>query len=972
MDYQRLLLDDFGIFQRAELHDLKSGLTVIAGPQRAGKTTFMEALRRLGYGITQGEDIPPPTDTYQLGAELSHEDAEYRLSVEGYSDPHLRALTHDDSDAPQRTTNHIFGELSKEQYRQLYTLSLNQLQRLPPTIEEPEDLSRVLLGAAYGSIADLPRIREMFNEKAHDIGRKRGHPRYGEFSDAYDQIQAAQDDLKAANEQVETYDEKRETLQKVEEQLDELQTEREELEQEQRRLTVVQQFFDDLHRYRRLGEQLDEVNPERREAFPDSGLERAEDLARKFEDACAAVEGARDDFVAESTATEPAARRDELLAVADELNEYQSEVSGWQERLSSLQEDREKLEKQRDDIETRIQQLRDDWSGEFDEIRQVETDLVSRDAVKQAVTSVTDAQDDVETLDTELDATRERKNQVEKQLASAEEDGGSRQGLLIAAGGGIVGVFAAIGLAVAISAVAGVILGALLVLVAAAIAFRQSGDGAGGGSQRTQLQAQQNNLEQEIADLKKQYDQATESLEQAQKELDAIRKRLELSDDLSPEGVQEFHNAVVDLRTEIDEFEQHETEYKEERAAVAEVLRAAAETVERVQSFEWDDEAPLDHAEALFVAVEQAAAEADLAADWKRARDDRADVQAAVIAFFEEWDSADITASELTDADPDTVEAALDDAIAEGERLAEAADYREEQKEIENKICARFRVDAVKKAFAAAYDAPEEAEVDDWYLDAFETIADQYADVQEVEDRLNAIDSRLDEIESKREELTNDRAELNQELEQLASEDDLIAARRDIQEGTRSIARLAEEYATYRIAEHITERLQDRFIEETTGPLLDEASEIFARITDEYDGIAHTGELDDLDFRVLQDSETVLGRSELSRATAEQLFMAVRLARIRQIETPLPVVLDDALTNFDPAHSARTAQLIDDLATTNQVFFLTAHPAFVELTAEYADVAQFWWLDNGRFEGPFDEPERVTAELAASPLSPNQ
>lgn len=75
--------------------------------------------------------------------------------------------------------------------------------------------------------------------------------------------------------------------------------------------------------------------------------------------------------------------------------------------------------------------------------------------------------------------------------------------------------------------------------------------------------------------------------------------------------MKEFHDAVVDLQTEIDEFEQHETEYKSDRTELANELQAAAETVKRVQSFEGDDEVPLDRAEALFDAVEQAAAEAD-------------------------------------------------------------------------------------------------------------------------------------------------------------------------------------------------------------------------------------------------------------------------------------------------------------------------------------------------------------------------
>lgn len=964
MHYKRLLLDDFGVFQRAELRDLEPGLTVIAGPQRAGKTTLMEALRRLGYGITQGEDIPPPADTYRLGAELTHAGDDYRLDVEGYGDPYLAPLARGDSDVPQRATDDIFGALSKQQYRQLYTLSLNQLQRLPPTIEEPEDLSRVLLGAAYGSIADLPEVRAKFDELADDIGGELGRPMFVQFRDAYQRIEEGQDQLEAANAQVEEHDEAQAELRELEEHLAELQTERDGLAMEQRRVNVVQQFFEEFDRYRRLGEQVDEIDPARQEAFPDDGLERAERLAEAFDDAREAADEAREEFVEETSVDDPGAQRNALLEVTDELDDYRSEVSGWRERLRSIRGEREELRERRSDIEARIDRLRADWTGTFSEAREIETDLVSRDAVEQAVTAVTEAEEETEELETELEAKRERKQQVEDQLAGAEGDGGSRQGLLIAAGGGVVGVLAAIGLAVATNPIVGVVVGAVIVLIAAGIALRRGGDGDG-GSQRTQLRAQKNTLDQEITELEEQYERSQSTLEEARERLESVRERLGVGDDLSPDGVRQFHGAVVDIQADIAAFAEDERQHQAEHEELTTELRAVAGTVARVQSFEWDDDSPLEHAETLFDAVERAAAEAELAADWATARDNRAEVQADIAAFLKEWDTDEIDAETMADADPDIVAAAIEDAIAEGERLTEAAQQRDERLGIESDIRARFRVDAVRDAFEADYDPPADADVEEWYLDAFEAVADQYASLEEVERRLNAIDTRVEEIDEEREQLQQQQAELNQELDRLASEDDLIGARRTIQQGAQEIDRLAEEYATYRIAEDITERLQDRFIEETTGPLLDEAGRIFARITNEYDGLEHTGELENLDFRALRDDESGQGRSELSRATAEQLFMSVRLARIRQIETPLPVVLDDALTNFDPAHSARTIQLIDELATTNQVFFLTAHPAFVELTAEHADVTQFWRLDDGRFEGPFDESGEATAELNA-------
>lgn len=97
-------------------------------------------------------------------------------------------------------------------------------------------------------------------------------------------------------------------------------------------------------------------------------------------------------------------------------------------------------------------------------------------------------------------------------------------------------------------------------------------------------------------------------------------------------------------------------------------------------------------------------------------------------------------------------------------------------------------------------------------------------------------------------------------------------------------------------------------------------------------------------------SKITHGVSELSRATAEQLFLAVRLARIKQTEVSLPIVIDDAATNFDPGHAARVFEFLDGLAETSQVFFLTCHPGFVHLASSNGAESQYWRLDDGRFK----------------------
>ena len=73
---------------------------------------------------------------------------------------------------------------------------------------------------------------------------------------------------------------------------------------------------------------------------------------------------------------------------------------------------------------------------------------------------------------------------------------------------------------------------------------------------------------------------------------------------------------------------------------------------------------------------------------------------------------------------------------------------------------------------------------------------------------------------------------------------------------------------------------------------------------------------------------------ELSRGTAEQLYLALRFGPIEEFARhaePLPVVMDDILVNFDAERAARAADAIRDLATRHQVIYFTCHAPTAEL-----------------------------------------
>jgi uncharacterized protein YhaN len=98
----------------------------------------------------------------------------------------------------------------------------------------------------------------------------------------------------------------------------------------------------------------------------------------------------------------------------------------------------------------------------------------------------------------------------------------------------------------------------------------------------------------------------------------------------------------------------------------------------------------------------------------------------------------------------------------------------------------------------------------------------------------------------------------------------------------------------------------------------DEGSEIEALVTVSRDGERHTPD-------------------QLSRGTAEQLYLAVRLALAADFtgrSTSLPVIVDDCLVNFDPQRQRGIAQALADYARERQLLLFTCHPETERIFSE--------------------------------------
>ena len=93
---------------------------------------------------------------------------------------------------------------------------------------------------------------------------------------------------------------------------------------------------------------------------------------------------------------------------------------------------------------------------------------------------------------------------------------------------------------------------------------------------------------------------------------------------------------------------------------------------------------------------------------------------------------------------------------------------------------------------------------------------------------------------------------------------------------------------------------------------------------------------------IVESSGKVKDVTALSRGTAEQLYLAMRLALIDEyssISEPMPILMDDAMVNFDADRLRAVCDSIVDISGRHQLLVLTCHTSLAEQLRDAASAA---------------------------------
>lgn len=203
---------------------------------------------------------------------------------------------------------------------------------------------------------------------------------------------------------------------------------------------------------------------------------------------------------------------------------------------------------------------------------------------------------------------------------------------------------------------------------------------------------------------------------------------------------------------------------------------------------------------------------------------------------------------------------------------------------------------------------------------------------------LEELSGRIEELESLRTRLQDTFTRSKAELDRLDGSAEAAQAAAEAETLGAALVEEAEEYLRLEIAHAILLECAETYRSAQQDPVLERAGHLFGELTrGRFSGVELDPDEDPPVIVARRSGGELLRVHQLSEATADQLYLALRLAsleRYAQEDRALPFTVDDIFMTFDDARTRAALQVLDGMADRFQVIVFTHHEHLAALARQ--------------------------------------
>ena len=828
MNFKKLFIKDFGIFRHQSLKKINSNINIIGGLNRAGKTTFLEMLRYLPYGFPKKDSFIPANNKYDVEAVLEYQDQNYNLLTKGYSSPFLKKNSNKYS--TEINIEDIF-DIDNFSYKQLYTISLSQLKRIPEGISKNEEkLQSILLGAGFGELLNLQDIKEKFTKKAEKIGGKNGTVNVKEFKEYYQEIKRGIKLRNEANSELEEFKNLKEKLKNKNKDIYKLEKRIDKLNLKEDRLDLLKNNY--------------------------SNMEKIDQLLQK------------NDYLTDN------------MYLNSNLDSIYKKLNSLNEKLKNYKEDKKNIALKKEALLQELKNLNNNWNDEsyLDYVLNLNLDFIEKEKVNSYIYEYKELRNKIEKLEQEKETIKNRIDKLKNKNKNINEKINRDYNKK----------FIIISLIVLLIGFSAFLINWPIALIITFFGISSSYFYNKEKREKVNFyEKEKMELEKDLTESKLKLDKLNSNIKKKKQQkaeisisLNKLKKNLELDNNIKVDILKDYFKEINIIRDKINEWKIKKNQLNKKK----------------------------DELKSHFEHISKKLLEIKIGID----------------KDFE-------LSEDITD-------------------LMEKLEQLMELKKTKLNILSTLKTDRAKRAFLNLKNSQTINQKKLWNI--FYDFYKNYLSKDDVENNYNNVKNKLKNAMENLEKDKNKRQSIKDKINRLESSNKLKRAREIIFKNRKKLKKKAKNYGKNLTASFIIEKVYKNILANMKDEIFSLTSKYLEKITgQEYVKVLPAYNLKNIDFRtVLKNGHKYDTTEVLSRGTREQLFLAVRLSRIKAMDNNLPVIFDDSLVNFDSYHLKNTLDLITEISEQNQVFILTCHSDLVEKLKVNNKNIDYWKLKNGKFQ----------------------
>ncbi|AJA47578.1 AAA domain-containing protein [Clostridium pasteurianum DSM 525 = ATCC 6013] len=937
MHIKKLYIKDFGIYSNASIDNISPGIVVLGGKNRAGKSTLMKFLRYFPYGFSKSLDIPDCRIEYEGEVQMLEGNEEYNIRVKGFSDPLITAYS-----SKKSYKKNLYGKIDSLTYREIFTISLDELQKVD---KKNEKIQSLLLGAGLKEIIKIPKLIAEMKKEGGKIGGKNGNPKIKLFKQDYISISEGLNIKEKALHQLDEFKEFKDRLKAVEQKIHTVENVKDSIED---KIFILDILKNNYEIYRELNNiDVNLGSEEHRYVYENFihkhlSLEVLNNIKDEYVKIQSEYNRLKINF--SQNLQDSGKIEEDFDLYGDKLKEMELSISGLKEKIKNYNFSFNEYRNSKREINRDIIDINKHWIDNFAYILKVDTEEIHFGHLCENIDELKRCKDKIELLNSRIEELSNRKKLI------TEEN--SKPAFVIINNYFVICAlislfFIFLGLFIysfnkILGIIASLIGGALCHSIFNSIYFNSK------KNREKSIDGDRKNIHQELEKNKELLKKINVRKNELSHILDEYKDKLGIEDKNIPlDSIKDYFRIIRDIKKRVIDLGYTLENIKKLKEEIFLKLNNMLNIIfifegDLKDSIKLSRESVGSHiissSEYIFESVKKLNNIRNNYTDFKNIKIMKSAMEEDILKKFQ----LDISEKNSTDF--------LNEINKNIENFNIYYDYKinlERYENLKRQLIHSLKLEKVKKILLKSLKNTDGSDI----FAAFKKYIENYISREEIDREISDYNQKFKNEMLKLENLKDERLNIKEFMKKLYSSEDIYKAQKKIDSGRRALKVKAEEYAIYNAAAFILEKVQKTFIDNAKDTILGSASDILSNITQgEIVSVLPPDDLTEYDFKTCNEDGKLNETTDiLSRGTKEQLFLSVRLSRIKEIKENLPVIIDDSLVNFDNNHLKNVIGVLKKLSEENQIFILTCHSELVKLIYEEDRNAQFFKIDQGSF-----------------------